>query len=232
MKLSYIFNSLASGELKQLDMSDCGEIKPKYNKELITHIKLALTALHTKFPLKTKEVFITEHEGISIYHLKRKYAATNTTSTEPVKYIADTEADPFVDDVLVIDSVYNELGETLYMNDDSAEWSVYTPNHLSIQLVLPVEGNTFSAIYRADHPPINPNVDPDEEDIDLPEVYLQPLLYYVASRVYAGMNSQESWSTSINYKNMYELACTELAAQGIYNTEQTGNLHFESRGWV
>ena len=232
MKLIDIFSMLALGELEQTNMVDGGCILPHYYPKLISHINLALTDLHSRFPLKTKEVFITESEGINTYVLNSRYAESNTESTEPVKYIADVRKTRFVDDVLQIQSVYNEIGEELYVNDNSAEFSVYLPDHLSVQLLLPVEGNTFSVIYRADHPKINLKADPYTTEVDLPFTFLKPLLFYVAGRSFAGMNAPDQWNTGMLYESKYNVACDELIHRGIFNTDQSGNQHFEERGWV
>lgn len=234
MKLSELFAQLSYGELRQTHIGNdgCGDLDPKYYKEIISHINLGLSDLHKKFPLRTQEVFIQQYSHISIYHLDRRYAETNTESTEPYKYIKDSVDEPFLDDAIRIERVYDENGDEFYINDGTNGWSVFLPNHLSIQHPQPDDANTMSVIYRANHVKIAPNVDPDEQEITLPQVFIQPLLYYVAGRVFAGMNSGDSWGTSANYMSMYENACNDLKFYGVYNVENDSSTRIKDNGWV
>ena len=119
MYLNELFDQLTYGELSQLEYGgvDNEGITQEDHKRILPHINLALTELHKRFLIREEEVTIRCYDHIETYVLDSKYAATNTESTEPYKYIHDTVFEPFVDNVLRIEKVFNEDGQELFLNE-------------------------------------------------------------------------------------------------------------------
>lgn len=238
MNLKDIFDQLTTGELSNLALggreSEDGEVEIENYPTLISHVNLALTALHTRFPLSEKEVILQQFDNITLYKLDIAYAESNTASTEPFKWIKDTAAKPFLDDVLRIDTVYNEVGDELPLNDLNNSDSVFTPNYDTVQIPFPVGTNAISLIYRADHPRIPLNTaDVSKVAIQLPDYLLEALLAYVTSRVYAGMNTESSMAASATYLQKYNMLCQEVELRNVtHNSENSTNERLEINGWV
>ena len=114
MRLSELFEELSVGELSQLSMSNdgSGEIVEKYHNKLIVYINNSLLKLYTRFPLKTNELLVEQHEHITNYHLKRDFAQS-ADSDQPYRYISDLGGEPFKGGVLKILEVSDLLGGQL-----------------------------------------------------------------------------------------------------------------------
>jgi len=234
MLLSDLFDQLTYGELSQLflgGVDEAGIAKKDYPK-VLAHIRLGLTALYTRFPLRQEEVILRQYEQIQLYHLERRFAATNTESTEQYKYIHDTEFEPFFGNVLKIDRVFNEGGEELFLNDSSEYWSVHTPAHNSLLIPYPHLENNLSIIYRADHVSIEiENLEPTETEIVIPPSLISALCYFVGSRAYTTMNG-EHLQDGNNYMQRYEQSCLQQEQYGTMNKDETTQTKLEINGWV
>ena len=233
MLISEVFDQLIYGDLNNLAITEDGCIDPSNYPLIINAINLGLTELHKRFPLKLKEVYVQQHIHISTYTLHSKYALSNTTSTEPIKYIIDSDSDPFVDDILMIESVYNEEGEEYYLNDDNAVYSLYTPSWNTLQIPDPQDENAISIVYRANHRRIDPNaLDLDDIEIDIPHSLLSPLLLYVAYRIYDSRDKLNGTNNSNNILNKFEAALIQAEMSGLITQENPTNFILENSGWV
>lgn len=237
MKLSEVFNYLESGELGNIALgvpdvdSVIGEIRPEHWPKLIAHTNLALTALYTRFWLSSKEEIIQLFPHIQQYWLDRKYAQTNTLSPESYRYIMDSVFMPFQDDVLKIEEIHNEGGEIVYLNDLTQPWSVFTPTYNSIQIPYPMWCNSLVIHYRANHPQIPLDTDkPNQVELQIPHGFLEPLLFYIAHRVFASMNVDNDGESN-NYLQKYENSCKQLESKGLHITPNYSNLRLDQNGW-
>lgn len=264
--LKDIFENLAYGELQQaavglllaqdigpqsdiINMDDPEYIERARNEDkVVRHVNMALTALHTRFWLASREVIIQQYDHIQQYWLDKKYAQTNNLSTEPLRYIMDSIFDPFQDDCLKIEEVHDEGGETLFLNDLTEPWSVFTPTYNSIQVPYPMWCNTLVAHYRANHPKVSLYKDvligpfqaktdksqklrPEEVEIFIPEGFMEPLLFYVAHRVFGALNVDNN-AEGNNYLQKYEASCQRLEQSGLQITPHYGNEKLDKAGWV
>jgi len=235
--LQDIFIDLSGGEFSNLKlgaftMNDPeSEPDPRSYQQLIRHINLGLTALYTEFMLRAEECYIQLYEQIALYQLDYRWAESNVASTEPVKYIMDTVANPFPDNVLKIEEVYNEVGERLYLNDPDQELSVFTPRYNVIQVPWPNDFNTIAVQYRADHPTIAYSVgmDPSSVYLELPRQLREALLFYVAARVYAGINTEKPEAN--DYYRKYLAKLDDNHRHGLYITTDQDNSRFVEGGW-
>lgn len=248
MKLIEIFNHLTYGELSQLNIggASAGEITEANQAKVVAHINLALSALFTRFPLKFRTVSLKLDPMISTYLLDSAYAESNTESTEPVKYLLDSE-DPFTDDVLKIDKVMTDTEYDLPLND---EWNVYslfspTTNSLYVPnsyLNPPTTSpdwawtDTLEVSYRAGHRLIDVNADdydPETFEVEIPRHYLQALLYNVASRVHTPFGAGSTgYVAGDSFLMRYENECLRLETM-IRPVEQQGQVNrIQRNGWV
>jgi len=247
MLLSDLFDQLAYGELSALEMGGADDegIIIEQHKRIVPHINLGLTELHKRFLLREEEVTIRCQDHIETYVLTPRYAATNTKSTAPYKYIHDTEFEPFKDNVLKIEKVFNEDGQELYLNETEPyiirtelhhttdrAWTVNTPSYNTIQIPYPMETNALLVEYRANHPHIAiKGLKPYSTEVDIPAYLLNPLLLFIASRVFSNMGG-DSMQVGMAYMARYEASLVEVERLGLLNTMQVVNQKLEVNQWV
>jgi hypothetical protein len=231
MLLKEILTRLCEGEFSTLNygyLVDGSPLDENYAK-LVRHVDMGLLELHKRFPLRVREVFIQQYEQISTYYLDSRYAETNTESAEPIKYIIDTAYSVFNDsDFLCIDTLYDEVGERVPLNDLMEATSMFTPSFNSIQVMSPQNTNMFSAHYRASHGNLPTDLPSDEVIVAFPYSHLEALLYYTASRGMAGVDTEGS----NNYYLKFEASCKKLSELKLDNTDNTRSVRFEMGGWV
>lgn len=260
MLLSDLFDQLTYGELSNFEYSGADEqgITYENHHRIIPHINLGLTELHKRFLLRTEEVIIHCEDHIQTYHLTSEYAQTNKKSSQPYKYIHDTVFQPFKNNVLQIEKVFNENGKELYLNtkgpvshigsnntnmflpgesplfgmdSGGAFWGVHTPTYNTIQMPYPMEVNSLLVEYRADHPkiPID-NVYPEEVEIYIPSWLLEALLQYIAARAYTSLGG-ESAQEGNNFMVKFEASIKKAEQLGLSNEEIPINQRLEVNGW-
>ena len=223
MKLIEIFNHLTYGELSQLNIggSDVGEISEANYPRVVSHVNLGLTALYKRFPLKQNRVTIELVNGIFTYTLT-------------------------AGDIHKVEAVYTEGGWELGLNDEADIHAISTPSAtvLRVPPVIVLKAldldpklitSTLEVVYRANHPVINPELgtfDPYTYDIELPYSHLEPLLYYVASRVNNPIGMVNEFNAGNNYAAKYEQACQLLEVKNLNVDQgsQTDKLH--KKGFV
>jgi len=237
MKLSEVFEMLQYGELANLSLSgDIDEpvgIREQDYPTLINHINLALTDLHTKFNLKERELVVQQYDEISFYDLDSKFAVTNTESTEPVKYIIDSVDNPFNDDIIRINSIYDEGGNEVAVNDENVDNSIFLNSYKRIQITAPVSDNTTFILYRANHAKLSTSNPDLNAEVELPAYCIEALLSYVASRVHSQRTSQEAQATAVNLMSKYNMICDQLEEKNVlYNSPSNTNFKLGDRGWV
>lgn len=238
MKLSEVFEMLQYGELANVSISgniddEEGGIRSQDFPVICSHLNLALSDLHTRFNIKQEEVIIQQHEGIAFYELSSQFAQTNDLSTEPVKYIMDTVIDPFTDDVIRINAVFDEYGREIPINDENIDYVVYLSNYKTIQVPYPDSANAIWVVYRANHPKIDlSNINLNME-IDIPIYCVEALLSYVASRVHSQRTSPESQSLAVNLMSKYNMICDQIEEKNVlHNSPSNTNFKLGERGWV
>ena len=248
MNLQEVFDQLSAGEFSQLSLGGAGVgvINETNYQGLLGHINLGLTALFKKFPLKEGRLSIALQPGQALYKLNSAFAVANTGSTELVKYILDTVDDPFQDDVLKIEKVLTEAEAEFPLNDGSDVYSMFTPSALQLRVPqelvtdgadLPEEMETdiLTVVYRANHPKIllsEVQFDPSQVELWLPESHLEPLLYYVASRVNNPVGMANEFHAGNSYYAKYVAACQALMEEGLQVDQGSTNYRLISNGWA
>jgi hypothetical protein len=250
MYLSEIFESLIHGELADVNIGedkDTFEIVGEY-APLVNHINVGLTALFKRFPLRFNEIWIQEFESRKNYPILEKYAVSKTYDPDnPVdplvptsdNFILDSVNAPFIGNVIQLEQVEQlPEDETEKKNDiirlnDSTAYDVYLLNGpVTLHIEYPTENKQILVKYREKLPKI-PNVDlnPETYEVDLPDAYLQALLYYVAFRVHASYPALEGTSESDKFLQKYEMECTRLESEGLANRSFIYHTKLEIRGW-
>jgi len=233
MRLSEIFEHLTSGELSQLALGvgDNGEIAPESYPKLISSVNLGLLELYKRFPVLEKQVIIQQYDAITQYQLLYKYAESNTESSEDPKYIVDTVLDPFLEDVLKIEQVYNELGEEIPLNNSEDDDSYFTPYVSTLQVPQPDSENATTILYRAAPEKILvAGLDPFEEEVAVPYQLLEALLFYVAARAHSSIAAGSP--ADVTYLTKFENACAQVERFGLSQVENNSNVKPEREGWV
>lgn len=230
-----LFRRLSFGEFSNLSIGvdGAGHIKESEYAKLISYTNEALLKLYSRFILSEKTVVIEAVEGVTNYHLKRKFA-DSSGSDELYRYIKDLPAEPFEEDVLRVLQVYNGFGNKMVLNDSGNPRSLFTPESEIIQIPNAIDGSAFSITYQARHKElvdIGDNI--LNQYINIPDSLETALQNYVASKLYSHMNGQEHVAKSIEYMNSYELICREIEMKDLVNnswSDTTSKL--EDRGFV
>ena len=234
MFLSEVLDQLEHGELFQIALGgdETNDITACNLPNVLPHINLALKELYKRFPLKIGDVIIDLHDQIQTYYLDPKYSRSNKESTEPIKYIHDSRYQPFKGGVNKIEFVYDEIGRELFLNNSEEYWSLYTPSYNAIQVPLPDVANSLVIHYRASHDNILlEDLDPKTEDVNIPPGYLEPLLFYVGSRIFTSLNGDQS-AEGNNYMQKFEQSCAKISELNLMNGDNTTNVKLDKAGWV
>ena len=256
MNLEDIFQELTYGELSQLAVGgrdqDEPEIAEQDRPQIIRHISTALTAIYKRFRLREKQVWVQLTEGKSGYVLDSKFRIANTQSSEPLKYLVDTEFDTFDDSLLKVEDVKAFRTEmdlpishqtpyvSLKLNETDHPYSVRTPSLKT--LLMPDQFGphvkTLSQVlvtYRANHPPLDRELGfyaPMEVPIELPVTHLQALLFHVASRILNPTGMVDEFNAGNTWYAKYEGEVKRLAEENIQIDHMQDNTNFERQGFV
>ena len=244
MKLQEVFDQLKGSELSQLSIGgqDQGVINEKNQFIVVNAINLGLSNLHTRFNLKEGSLKLLLIPGKYQYFLKSAYVLDNPESNEKVRYIEGS----FADDLAKVEGVFTESNYELELNT-RRKYSCATPNTLCITVPAPIvdqdidipsylQTDALNIVYRANHPKIGPDefgdFDLDEIEVDLPYPYLEPLLYFVASRVHHPVGLAGDTQMGASYFAKYEQACQRLQMSNVAVDQGAGNDRLIRNGWV
>ena len=236
MTLLDILKDLTYGELSGLFIGNLipGEYDnqpdPHEYEQVVSYVNLGLKEIYKRFFLRSREIDIQSYEQLTEYKLHSDFAQSNVASLEPIKYILDTVAEPFQDDILKIEEVYDEEGTKLSLNDITDEDSVYTPAYNIIQIPNPNDNWTFSVQYRACHPKLSTSLttDPSTVEVELPNSLHAALLQYVGYRAFLRIDPEKS----VNYWQQFERSCEHVDRLGLEVQGEPGDWRFDQHGWV
>lgn len=247
MKLSEVFTQLTYGELSQISLggAENGGINVTNYGAVVAHVNLGLTALYKRFPLKEGRILLQLVSGRATYPLTSAYALSNDLSLEQVKYILDTQASPFTNDIHKVERIYAANGGEFGLNDHADSLAISTPSAAVLRVPAMVvanspelpevlKGTTLEVIYRADHPKIQmtEDFDPELVEIELPYSHLEALLYFIASRAHNPMGMVNEFNMGNNWNNKYEMECQKLEVVNLRVDQVGTNTRLERNGWV
>jgi hypothetical protein len=247
MKLIEVFDQLSYGELSQISVNGgpAGQIRAEDYAKLVGHVNLGLTALYKRFNLKQKSFIIELQQGLFTYQLSSAYCKSNTKSRQQLKYIDDV-AWPFKDDLLKVERVFAESGFEFAVNNPVDVLSMKTPTQRVLTVPEDIvakldylndemKTDTLKVEFRANHEKIltdDGEIDAEEVELELPETHLEPLLFFIASRVHlpAGLGAEDN--TGNMFYARYEQACIDLENQNFQIDKGAQYDRIERNGWV
>lgn len=249
MTLQDIFDALSTGELSQLSIGGkpAGVINDTNKSKLLPHINLGLGALFKRFRLKEGNLMLQLVPDKLIYDLTSSYAESNIESVSTPKYIKDLGS-TFKDDLIKVEQVFTEKGYELPVNDVVQRYSVATPK--TKQIVVPKEivakandldedlkTDTLKIVYRASHKKLTMDDDwgdvfEENADLELPDAYMEALLYFVASRINNPIGMTNEFHAGNSYMMKYEQECMRLETENLQMDITPTNTRAYRNGWV
>lgn len=189
-----------SGELRQLGSS----IKDD-DATLIAFINLGLTEIYKRFVLKTDEAMITLVDAKTIYKLDGTDADVSM-GTGNFMYLltAYGEGDSLSD--------YTTDDLVLPINSEDDPYSVNTISYNEVQVPLITGGAFISLIYASK--PTKVTLLTLDNELDLPDTLIDPLLEYIGYRGYKGMGDRGQSEDDI-YFLRFEAACDKVRELGV-----------------
>ena len=236
MNINQLFTDLALGELSNLSVAENNTIIPQKRPQVVTYLNAGLLELYSKFVLKESDMIIEMREGVTNYHLLKRYAMSqynesNLPDRWHLPYIIDNVGEPFPEDVIKILSVYDSLGVKLPLNDLESCISVFSPQSTVLQIPNPIPGQALTLEYQARHAVLD-HCD-CEAEIVLPDVLHGALRSYIAWKMFSHMNTQESTAKGQEHAMGFESACVDVVDKDLVNSSSsTTNVRFHKRGWV
>lgn len=237
MKLSDIFYQLTVGELSQLNLGggDFGEIDIDNYERVLAHVNLGLTKIYSRFALKRNIVNLLVQPEHTSYVLSSFYALSNT-ETQGTKYIDDSVMQPFRDNVLKVEAVYYNGIEYAVDLDNTNSVLFYGSKYIKIPSFI--KDGFVEIHYLEGHSPIkgvNGIIEPEKIEVDLPEIFLEPLLYFVAARITTPMGMLQTspeGGGGNNYYAKFEKACKDLEIVNGALDRHYYNTRLHARGFV
>lgn len=248
MKLQEVFDQLTYGELSQFAIggNEAGVINPANYNRLIPHVNLGLTALYKRFPLKEGRLILELQSGRITYPIQSNYAVSSRTSKEVVRYIKDTTATAFKDDIHKIERVYTDKGFEFGLNDEADPYGMFTPSATVLRVPAEVAAQVIGLpdelksprielVYRANHPLIvadGADLEPESIELELPYSHLEPLLFYIASRVHTPTGMTNETNMGNTYFAKYEASCQQLETTNLRVDQGGQSDRLYRNGWV
>ena len=233
MRLQEVFDYLTYGELADYSVGgiDLGGVQDCDQPKIIASLNLGLVELYKIFPLHTAQVYLQLYDHISTYVLHSDYAESNTTSTQSIKYILDSET-KFTDNILKIDAVFNEAGDQYPINEGDEEYSVFTPSYNTLQVPFSQDENSLAIVYRAG-PVKLPIIGVDAETIDvpIPDQLLESLVSFIVYKIHTSKGTGQDSQAGIYY-NKFKQTVALVKDLGLSNEEHNLNKRLDLGGWV
>lgn len=211
--LNEIMDDLSYGPLSNLSIGSSGDgsIPIAKQTQIVHLINRGLSKLHSRFNIYQRELYIRFQEGMNLYPLTVE-AGESYVDPDPgspsTKYIVDTVDNPFSADVIRILSVWRKSVEDpdtlveIPINDSEADESAYTPASDIIQLPDVTSGEFYQIMYQASHPKLVAGF--NSQIVYLPDNLYEALEYYVAYKVFSGMNGEEHRIKAADYYSEYQ----------------------------
>lgn len=234
MYLSEIFDYLSYGELSQYEIGtgNSGVISEVDFPRVTSLVNRALIQLHTKLPLRLEQVLVETNQEDPRYVLNSRFAVSNTTSTEAMRYIKDA-AYPFKDNIIKIEQVFTSDEVELFLNDSTDPDTIYTPTKNTIQFANPFDG-LVAVFFRANHPTLSMSrgIDPTVVEVDISDSLLEPLITFISSRVVLSKGGNDGLQASMALTNSFNTQIADLESQGVFSVDFPKQERIWSNKWV
>ena len=208
MRLKEIYNILVNTELRQIVVGEDEE-------QVIALMNLALIEVYGKFAILQEEQVINVIPGQTRYSLQ-----ANSQKVLQVLY-RDLIQDP-----LLGNDAYTEVP----VNDINCDESVFTPQPHTLHIPNPENGRVYS-VMQIVTPPYITKENINKLDMNVPEQFLEPILYYAAYRGYKSMNGDQQTEIG-SHLQTYMASCAEVYKKGLAQTPIYTNTKLTDRGWA
>jgi hypothetical protein len=232
MNVQELYQNLSYGALSNLAMSNSGsgDIVEARRPSVILAANEALLRLYSRFTLKEKDCVIRMVDGVTNYHLRKRFAIWTRPQVEKTPYILDMPLEPFEEDVIKITSVFDSSGHSLPLNDDDQSFAVFTPQADILQVPRPILGGALSIVYQARHEKLDHTK--LEQPIEVPDVLEGAFLSYTAFKIFSSMGTAEATAKAMEHNENYEAICTEVVDRELITVSISSLVRkFEKRGY-
>lgn len=221
MRLSTLFGQLESSELNQLSCIDpvTGKIKPEKYKDIVSVMNQGMVDLHTRFKLKIGTVTVPIEADTAEYDLAK--------------------IDPYVR------ARFLQLHDVRDEHDRVLPTGGYGGHHINfittMKMVVPENLRRVYPIrqvvvqYRAMPAAIGNcdcEVDPEFDEVDLPQPYVWALCLYIASRLHTPVGLQDGTYRVNAFLGLYNAECTRLKDENVELDYQQDMGHLRRGGWA
>jgi hypothetical protein len=232
--LQDLFDNLAYGEFANLALgnSPLGSITEDKYPKVVAAINMGLTELHKRFVLKKKKVLLTQQTGVLVYYLRSDYLGDYLEDFE------QGEIESLDDDIIRVLQIVDADGTDVPLNNPRyLDTGVFTDGHDILSMVPATPLKTLTVIYQAKYPRIKvtETFDPERVKLYFPEFITEPLLAYVAARVFKGKTSKAAegeHNISATFHYQFEAACKKIMELGLAEEPPEVNSRFVNKGWV
>lgn len=183
--------------------------------QVIALMNLALIEVYGKFAI------LQEEQVIHTVANKTRYNLQSNSQKILQVYFRDLNKDP----LLGYDS-YKEIP----VNDINCDESVFTPQPHLLHIPNPTEGRVYS-VMQIVTPPYITKANIDSIDMNVPEQFLEPILYYAAYRAYKSMNGDQQTEIG-SHLGTYMNSCKEVYKKGLAQTPIMTNTKLNERGFA
>ena len=191
-----------NGEFSLLNLGEDLENEKNLAK-LVSGINLGVLELYKKFSIKVDTEVILVEDGVFEYSLP--------------------------EDCLKVLKVFNANDEELPLNNEYADNSAYIIGFNTIKIKSTNIGSQFTVEYRATPTKLD-LTDEGTGVIELPQVFIEALLNYVAYRGFAAINMNSA--EAVNYYAKFLASCAMIDNYGLWDTDSVDNTKLQDAGWL
>ena len=242
--LQDFFDTLATGEFSNISLSNSilSTITADKYPTIINNMNLGLIELYKRFTLKEKTIVLYEHADVTQYLLRSDYLSATVALVDENAYLFDSNFDPFDDDIIKItDATYldsdGEVDRVYINNKLYPDIGIFTTAFDTIKLTPQEPLRVITLTYLASYPKIvlTNAFDPSTYELFFPEWIQEPLLAYIAARIFQGKASkaaegERNLYTTFMYQ--YENSCKKIELLGLAAMSDDASENFTNNGWV
>lgn len=235
MLLKELLNTLIRVELANIVIGKPEWSHGNFNYEqLISCVSSGYIELSKRFTLYKETVVIQPIEGRTHYPLDIKYAVSNTSSTED-KFIMDSTAYPFSNEIAKIDQMYDHRGNSIDFDTTEFNENYYREDYRTLVIKVPDTNHTLGLLCRAIPPPIvlQDEGELDTYKLDIPYQYQEALILYAAGRACSNRGAENATNNEgAIFMARFEASCAQISHLGLDTKENISNDKLQCRGFV
>jgi len=210
MTLKDLYSQFKNYELKQIFMEG-DDTATGYNQSILSVMNEAVIEVYSRFGL-LQDIYTY---SISKEGQNKIQISNNIHSIIKVKKGKKGNKDSVKD---------------IRINDNNADQSIFTPEPFVIYDPKAKTDDIYYLMCKILPPKIDAS-NIESIDFEIPQQYVQPILYYGSYRAFSTVGSERVDST-VERKNKYEKRCLEIENQGLVQETVQENYKFEDRGFI